>query len=80
MARQVGMPQRCLTGRRSYVCVCVYVCVYACAGQLGLGDGKDHWTPAQVMRIHTTAARFYDLRMPFVKPWKALQVQSVPMH
>jgi hypothetical protein len=44
------------------------------AGQLGLGDCRDHWAPAQVQRVHTSAERFYDLRMPYVRPWKALQV------
>jgi len=44
------------------------------AGQLGQGDNSDRWTPTLVQRLHTSATRFYDLRMSYLKPWKAIQV------
>lgn len=44
------------------------------AGQLGLGDLVDHWDATQVQRLQTSAQRFYDLRMSYIKPWRVLQV------
>ncbi|GFH16129.1 uncharacterized protein HaLaN_12494 [Haematococcus lacustris] len=49
-------------------------------GQLGLGDGRDKWAPSQVLRLHTNAQRFYDLRMSYVKPWKVLQISAGRNH
>eukprot|EP00983_Pelagomonas_calceolata_P041816 1138221-Pelagomonas_calceolata.AAC.1 len=43
------------------------------SGQLGQGDNHDRWDPALVQRLHTSSKRFYDLRMSYIKPWKALQ-------
>ncbi|GFR39917.1 hypothetical protein Agub_g424 [Astrephomene gubernaculifera] len=49
-------------------------------GQLGLGDDEDRWVPEQLMRIHTSKHRFYDLRMSYLKPWRALQVAAGRNH
>lgn len=56
-------------------------CLYCTAhtGQLGLGDDQDRWAPNQVQRLHTSAQRYYDLRMSFIKPWKVKQVGSATL-
>eukprot|EP00955_Chlamydomonas_euryale_P113657 366229-Chlamydomonas_euryale.AAC.10 len=50
------------------------------AGQLGQGDDRDRWAPAQVMRLRTNPQKFYDLRMPFLKPWKVVQASAGRNH
>ena len=49
------------------------------SGQLGQGDNHDRWNPSQVQRLHTSPKRYYDLRMSYIKPWKALQVWNSAM-
>ena len=44
------------------------------SGQLGVGDDRDHWAPTQVQRLMTSEHKFYDLRMSYIKKWKAIQV------
>ncbi len=50
------------------------------AGQLGHGDAKDKWAPVQVMRFKTNEQKSYDLRMPYLKPFKVLQVSAGRNH
>lgn len=49
-------------------------------GQLGHGDDEDRWAPEQVLRMHTSASKFYDLRMSYIKPWRVLQVAAGRNH
>ena len=41
------------------------------SGVLGLGDEKDRWAPNLIQRL-MVKKKAYDLRMPILKPWKAL--------
>ncbi|KAF5840100.1 regulator of chromosome condensation 1/beta-lactamase-inhibitor protein II [Dunaliella salina] len=50
------------------------------SGQLGQGDNHDRWDPTLVQRLHTSPKRFYDLRMSYIKPWKALQISCGRNH
>lgn len=43
------------------------------SGVLGQGDEKDRWAPNQVQRL-MVKGKAYDLRMPYIKPWKALSL------
>jgi alpha-tubulin suppressor-like RCC1 family protein len=43
------------------------------SGVLGQGDEKDRWAPNQIQRL-MVKEKAYDLRMPFIKPWKALSL------
>ncbi|GAX82152.1 hypothetical protein CEUSTIGMA_g9580.t1 [Chlamydomonas eustigma] len=50
------------------------------SGQLGHGDMKDKWSPIQVMRFKTNESKFYDLRMPYLKPWRVVQASAGRNH
>jgi len=50
------------------------------SGQLGHGDEYDKREPTQVLRFKTSEHKHYDLRMPFLKPWKVLQASAGRNH
>ncbi|MEW5299230.1 MAG: hypothetical protein WDW36_002265 [Sanguina aurantia] len=49
-------------------------------GHLGHGNELDCWGPTEVQRVKTSATKYYDLRIPQQKPWKALQVDCGRNH
>ncbi|GLC39448.1 hypothetical protein PLESTB_001349800 [Pleodorina starrii] len=51
-------------------------------GQLGLGDDEDRWQPEQVVRLHTSRHRYYDLRASYIRarPWRVVGLAAGRNH